>query len=524
MKKNFSIALSIFLILIFSTMLILPVSAANTPSEKEEIVYALLNTDGSVKNIYIANIFEGGEITDYGDYSEIRNLTTSEKINKNGDKITINTSAGKFYYQGILERRELPWDINIKYFLDNQEVPGKNLAGKSGALKIQISVRASDNTANETVNRIFFNNYALQISLSLESSLCSNIKADNATIATAGSKKQLTYTVLPGKTADFSVSADVRDFEMEAITINAIRLNLNLDLDTSEFEQQLSDLANAIKELDDGALGLLDGVNRLSEGMEKYINGIKSLNDGLEKFSDSTNHLYEGASLLKNGLSELDDQKDSLLNGALAIQQATFDTVNAQLDGMGLGLPPLTPENYSTILSGLPGMASVKEQLDGIVQFTQGLKNYLDGVSQLDSGASDLLAGISDFKSYSSIIVASAKELYTAGSELNSAIKNLRNGLALYKDGTEKLKDGTSGIDSEIYDRIEEILATIGGKDDDLVSFVSDKNTNISAVQFAMKTDAITMPKIEKAEDPEPEKLNFWQRLLELFRSIFGGR
>ena len=243
--------------------------------------------------------------------------------------------------------------------------------------------------------------------------MCSNIKADNATIATAGSKKQLTYTVLPGKTADFSVSADVRDFEMEAITINAIRLNLNLDLDTSEFEQQLSDLANAIKELDDGALGLLDGVNRLSEGMEKYINGIKSLNDGLEKFSDSTNHLYEGASLLKNGLSELDDQKDSLLNGALAIQQATFDTVNAQLAGMGLGLPPLTPENYSTILSGLPGMASVKEQLDGIVQFT---RRKIILMSQLDSGASDLLAGISDFKSYSSIIVASAKELYTAGS------------------------------------------------------------------------------------------------------------
>ena len=166
-------------------------------------------------------------------------------------------------------------------------------------------------------------------------------------------------------------------------------------------------------------------------------------------------------------------------------------------------------------------MASVKEQLDGIVQFTQGLKNYLDGVSQLDSGASDLLAGISDFKSYSSIIVASAKELYTAGSELNSAIKNLRNGLALYKDGTEKLKDGTSGIDSEIYDRIEEILATIGGKDDDLVSFVSDKNTNISAVQFAMKTDAITMPKIEKLKI-RTKKLNFWQGCWS--RSIFGGR
>ncbi len=508
MKKIFSIVLTFILLLINIT----PTSAKNTPSTKEEVVYGLLNHDGSVKNLYVVNIFDGGSITDYGRYSEVRNLSTSEKINKNDDEITINTQAARFYYQGTLESRDLPWDIQIKYFLDGNEISGKDLGGKSGALKILMTVRQ-----NHKVNSIFFNNYALQISFSFDNKLCSNIKADNATIAEAGNKKQVTYTVLPGKGADIAVTADVRDFEMEPISINGIKLALDLDIDRSKFTQQISELADAIKELDDGASELLDGVNRLSDGMQKYIDGMKAFKDSLGQLSAGADKLNMGASLIKNGLSELAKQNDSILNGALAIQQATFDSVNAQLAGMGQGLPVLTPENYSAILSAIPNLAAVKNQLDGVVQFTQGLKRYLDGVSQLDSGASDLVQGVSEFKASSSLIAASANELYNAGAQLNDAMKKLRDGLASYRTGTNKLREGTSDMDSEIDKKINEILENISGGNDKVVSFVSDKNTNVSSVQFVLKTDPVKAPEIQKPAVSKPVKPGFWQRLLKLF-------
>ncbi len=508
MKKILSIVLTFAFLLVHA----IPLSAINASSPKEEVVYGILNHNGSVKNLYVVNIFDGSTITDYGRYSEIRNLTTSEKINENGDEITINTNADRFYYQGTLENRELPWDIAIKYLLDGKEISGEDLGGKSGALKILVSVKQ-----NKKVNSIFFNNYALQITLSLDNRLCSSIKADNATIAEAGSKKQLAYTVLPGNGADIVVTADVHDFEMEPITINGIKLALDIDIDSNVFTEQISELANAIKGLDDGSSELLDGINWFSDGMQKYINGMKAFKDGLEQFSTGAGKLDEGASALKGGLSELTKQNDSIIAGAMAIQQATFDSVNSQLAGMGLGIPALTPENYSAILSSIPNLDPVKKQLDGVVQFTQGIKSYLDGVSQLDSGASDLAKGISEFKLSASTISASANELYNAGAELNTAIKKLRDGLASYKTGTNQLREGTSSIDSEIDNKINEILSGVSGNDDKVVSFVSDKNTNVLAVQFVLKTEPVSAPEIQEPSRSEPAKLSFWQRLLKLF-------
>lgn len=491
---------------------IIPASAIDTPSSKEEVVYGILNLDGSTKDLYVVNIFNGGNITDYGNYSDIRNMTSSEKINQNDSQITINTTADKFYYQGTLENKELPWSISIKYFLDGNEISGSSLAGKSGKLTISMSIKP-----NNKINSTFFNNYALQIALLLDNKLCSNIQADNATIAEAAGQKQLTYTVLPGKGIDSKVTADVKDFEMDAISINGIKMALGMTFDSSEFTGQIAELSDAIKGLDSGATELLNGLNQLSSGMQKYTDGLKAFTGGLGQLSSGADKLNTGAVALKNGLNEITKQNDALFNGALQIQKATFDSVNAQLSSMALGLPTLTPDNYNTVLSSVPNLESVKKQLDGAVQFTQGLKGYLYGVEKLGAGASDLAKGTAEFEANSSKIAASANELYSAAAELNAGIKKLRDGLTAYKAGTNKLNSGTSNMGPEIDNKIDELISGISGNGDKVVSFVSDKNTNVSAVQFVMKTDSISIPEPAKVAETKPVKLNFWQKILKLF-------
>ena len=39
-----------------------------TPRRRRRL-FRILNTNGSVENLYVVNIFDGGAITDYGDYS-----------------------------------------------------------------------------------------------------------------------------------------------------------------------------------------------------------------------------------------------------------------------------------------------------------------------------------------------------------------------------------------------------------------------------------------------------------------------
>ncbi|MBP1755122.1 MAG: hypothetical protein H6Q59_1520 [Firmicutes bacterium] len=486
--------------------------AAELPTSKEEVVYGILNYDGTVNNLYVVNIFDSGTINDYGDYSELRNMTTGDQMNQSGDHITVQSNVDRFYYQGTLNSKELPWNIVIKYYLDEKEVSAAELAGKSGNLRITISV-----SQNSNVDRSFYENFALQIGLALDNKLCSEIEAENATMAEAGSKKQISYTVLPGNGIEASVSAKVHDFEMDAITINGIKLSLGIEVDTEEFTSQVSELTDAIQGLDDGADKLLDGLNQLSEGMQSYTEGMKPFKDGLGKLATGTGQLNAGAKSLKNGLSELTKQNPAILGGSTAILNSTFTAVNAQLGAMGLGLPTLTVDNYRAVLGSVPELASVLDQLNGVVQFTQGLKGYMDAVEQIKDGASELSVGMDKFDASASVIAASATQLYNGARDLNTGMSKVRDGLKEYKKGTLQLREGTSDMSSEIDTKVDEMLGSISGKGDMLSSFVSDKNTNISAVQFVIKTDTIKQSKVSEAEPEKTVKLTFWQKLLKLF-------
>ena len=141
MKKITAILLAAMLMLS-----VLPCSAlaaaANTP--KEEVVYINLNTDGSVKEIVVVNIFdldENGQIIDYGKYESLQNMTTTDKIHYEKDTITIDAKkAGRLYYEGRLSSNVMPWNISVRYFLDGKEYSGSEIAGKSGNLKIAMKI------------------------------------------------------------------------------------------------------------------------------------------------------------------------------------------------------------------------------------------------------------------------------------------------------------------------------------------------------------------------------------------------
>ena len=87
----------------------LPVMAEENP-QKEENVYASLEEDGTVSGVYVVNEYDlekDTRITDYGDYTEVTNLTTEDKIEETADGYTVEGKKGKFYYQGNLETKEL---------------------------------------------------------------------------------------------------------------------------------------------------------------------------------------------------------------------------------------------------------------------------------------------------------------------------------------------------------------------------------------------------------------------------------
>ena len=79
------------------------------------------------------------------------------------------------------------------------------------------------------------------------------------------------------------------------------------------------------------------------------------------------------------------------------------------------------------------------------------------------------------------------------------------------------MRDETDGMDTQITDKIDEMVNGITGGDYEPVSFVSDKNTNVKAVQFVIQTESVHIKEADEATPVVEEKLNFWQKVLKLF-------
>lgn len=86
------------------------------------------------------------------------------------------------------------------------------------------------------------------------------------------------------------------------------------------------------------------------------------------------------------------------------------------------------------------------------------------------------------------------------------------------EDGTNEFYENTKDMDTQVQDTIDDMLSSISGSGSDVVSFVSDKNENVKDVQFVIKTTAIKKAEQEAVQEDEEVEMNFWQKLVNLFK------
>ena len=591
-----------------------PAMAEAVPSSKEEVVYVNLTSGGSVKEMYAVNIFDDKNITDYGDYLSVELLNTTDNINQNGDEITFSSSADRVYYKGKMKSTIMPWNISIKYYVDGKEYAPEEAAGKSGKMEIYFKV-----SKNEAYDGSFYDAYALQASFILDTEIAKNITAADATLANVGNKKQLTYTILPGEGIDTVITADVTDFEMDAVSINGIPLNMNIQVKDEELMNKVDELLGGIEDIDNGADELNSGVNRLSDatrddlqpGVNQLNDGMKDLNDGVLKIQDGLDELNSKSYELTSGSAQVlsalntinsqlnsQEQKDSIsqlvsgsagikdgitnLTGKLGELQAGVSyakfmdalaagsgnaitaetisqlkqyntrvaeqlqssnqnaaaavssnndvidgilrginqyltTVNTNITALYQGAQSLNTE-YAKLDAGIRSLAvSVQQLADGVNQLVseygkldKGVNEYTEGVAKVIAGYSQIVTGTSD-------LLSGSGELRDGTAELVNSIAELYDGTSQLKDGTGEMRDETDGMDTQITDKIDEMVNGITGGNYELVSFVSEKNTNVKAVQFVIQTESVQIKEADEATPVVEEKLNFWQKVLKLF-------
>lgn len=532
-KKTVIIGLIFSLIFMGSA----PAYGAQAPSQKDEVVYADLSQDGEARDIYVVNIFEKqGNILDYGNYQKVRNMTSSDKIQQQGDKITINTKTDRLYYQGNVKSGQLPWSINIAYFLDNKKVSPDELTGNSGSLKLQIKIKE-----NKKADKVFFKNYALQVTAPFNTENCRNIKTKDATEANVGGSRQLTWTLMPGTEKTLEVTASVSKFEMDSISFNGIRLDMDVDADSKTLAEQFDQLSAAVKSIDAGAKKLSSGAKKQALGTDQLKKGtalldknVKQLDEAAEKtgtLSEASTEINRAMGSLSQGMGQLKEEinynsyKEAMKQNGLDLDQ--LKTGNQQMLQVISSLesaygPAMTPEQKQQI-------TDAKRLLSGNTAAFEGMEKYLSGASEtlsaaeqntkklknnyqnFDHGVQELTTKLGDMNT------SQIRQLAEGVDSLEAGSGQLKSGSDQLAAGTGKLNSKTSGMGKQVTDRIDELLAGISGDHSIEKSFVSEKNTNVRAVQFVIKNDPVEVQEQETPAQSKEKTLTWWQKLLDLF-------
>ena len=372
MKGSDDLRITKWLSIVLSTVLILtsfasPIAAneleslvaAGKYASKDEVIYGKLTATGEINNLYVVNSFQidiPGEMIDYGSYTNVRNLTNLTAIEQTDqDQVVFQAEEDEFYYQGELANHALPWDISIVYLLDGETKAPSELAGQSGQLEIQITTEA-----NEEVDSIFFEHYMLQISLTLDPAVFSNIQAPKGTEANAGKNKMINFTAMPNQAGEFILSATVTDFEMDPIDITAIPANIAIDA----------------PEIDD----FTDDIETLSDAIRQVNEGVSQLNEGISEMNDGTSELSDGSSEFAKGMQTLNQSSGELINGSQQIRDALEQISHGMQESPEMpdiremeDLPKELREMAEGLAEALEGLDQVKDEYDELIQNLSGL-------------------------------------------------------------------------------------------------------------------------------------------------------
>ncbi len=479
--------------------------AGNAKYKKDENIYGILKADGTLDETYVVNQFEvkkAGNITDIATFDEVSNLTNTEELNQDGKNISFYAEKGNFYYQGSSDNAELPWDFEIKYYLDDKNVSAGDLAGADGEMKITIK-----SSENEAVDDIFYENYMLQVSMTLNNEQAKNIHSKDATVADAGESRQYNYTVMPGDDADITLKADIEDFEMGGISIAAIPFSMTVDMpDSDSMLKGMNKLTDGVDELDDGVGELRDGVGEYADGMSEFSDGLNTINDNMVKVSDGGNDISEGSSKIADGLNKIGKGGDGLKDGSKQIGD-TLQMFSAKVGTMDLS--GLAPEDAAFIMQVAAGLSKNYSEFDA------GIGSYVDGVNKLSKNYSKFDNGLHKYTNGISKLSNGVDKLADGGNELADGGDELYDGICELKDGTAKMANGVAKMPAKTEKKIDEMMSDYV-KDFDLVSFVDADNKNINAVQFT-----ITTPEIKKAEVKEEVKEEKEESLVQRFVKLF---
>lgn len=507
------------------------VNAENIHVAKDETIYVSLNSNGTISSIVAVNLLKDGTKTDKGDFvdyasytdSKITTLTAKTDANISNDHISFTSKEdiSQVYYRGVPKTQELPFNFDIKYFLGEDEIAGKDLLGKKGKISILLDV-----STNENSHQYFADNFMCQIQLPLSLSIFSQISAPGAQSLVAGSTATYSFMVMPGQSKELRIDAMADGFEIDSASIACIPFDISefIGGDIEFNEEDLEKLLSASDELASGAKDLNKGLNAIDKALGTLATSGKDLSSGQSSIYKGFSEFVDGFSQLAGGFSQFSDGFALAAGGGPALNQG-FAELNAGVAGVFDSLVPLInslpeqalPAEERAILLGT--MEGLKAGLNG---FGTSLQEYTDGINELSQNAAGIGQGLNTS-------LAGAKELKSGIGKSNSGMSEFSNGLTKLHKNFGSVKSGSKEIADGQKEFADGLKSSIGLFDEFTaepyeglpISFVNNDVT-VDSVQIVISTNSIMMATVDPEAPEEDLAKGFWKKFIELFTGLFN--
>ncbi len=548
--------------LLVLSMLSTPVSSYALT--KEETVYSKLNTDGSFKktlvNEHYYNENKDRTLEDLTDLKNIININSDSKVTINNNKVVMNSNGEDIYIQGETDK-ELPISEMITYKLNGKDIKLDDLLGKSGNVEITIKYTNNDkkftyiNGKGETL----YTPFVVSTVTSFKGDNNSNLNITNGRVidngigytivalSTPGLYESLNLKELKGLD-EVKITMDTKSFELPTIySVATPKVIDREDLDIfNKLDSAYSDidkLGSAMKELKEGSETILENLNKVSDGSSKIFESLTIVLDNLDKISNGVLSLDEGLTKVVSGLESSKEDFDKIsskLEDIKKIEEANSQYIN------GLNTIKTSYEKLSSIPYEYLNEEQ-KLQLNTLKftydSFNLGNENSLINVLSLNNNAFEEM--ISAFSKVSNAL-----------NTLNTYLPVLKGGADTLSEGTLKLKEGVSILNSKMSELSDASLKITGGMDSfnnglnefnikgitpiiniknqtkDLTSklrkleelsnnyqsfSLKDNNTK-SSTKIILVSEGKSIPKQTKKVEVSKKKENFFERLFDLFK------
>lgn len=425
-------------------------------ADKEETVYVISDANGNVKKKVVSDWLKNKDKTstleDKSDLSDIENVKGDEEYKKDKDGKMIWDADGKdIYYQGTTDK-ELPVEVNIKYFLDGKEMSPEEMAGKSGKVKIRFEYK------NNTLKKVDLNGkeaemyipFTMISGMILPADKFSEVEVSDGKgkvisdgnneliigVSFSGLKEDLERA---GKDKDedinmdiadvFEISADVTDFSLSmTMSVGTSDLFSGIDVDSLD---SIDDVKDTVEKLTDAVNQLATGSGSLKSGLDTLKNGAVQVNDGVGVLNEKTGEFADGLKRVDDGVALMMskmDEKDGAISGADALAKGA-KTIDGKLKEV---------------------QGAVRELADGSSELDKSAGVVSKAVGQLSDGAATIDKTVGELSKGAEELSQGAATIDKKLGELNKGMGQLSDGAGTLSGGLNALENGLTGTKDSI--------------------------------------------------------------------------